>query len=133
MSWYMPSYGRPERLRTMLDAPGGWPATVFVLVNEDDPEIARYKQIADQLLDEYRQTYGKGSKVPPWYIRVIPAGSRCADAHRWITSESDQPFEKFYGLVCDDLWPTTPKWWETMEQAAGDQYIAASNGSPMFP
>lgn len=132
MAWFMPSYGRPERLRTMLDAPGGWPSTVFVLVNEDDPERERYTQIADQLLHEYRQDYGRGKKAPPWYLLTIPAGSRCADAHRWITSEASLP-RVYYGLLCDDHWPVTPKWWETMEAEAGDRYISASNGSPLFP
>ena len=122
MGWFMPSYGRPERLRELLDAPGGWPATV-VLVNEDDPQLTRYKQVRDQLRFE--------GKNVPWTFHSIPAGSRCADAHRFITTQ--WPEEKFYGLVEDGHWPITPGWHDALAEAAGDRYISVANGEPSFP
>jgi hypothetical protein len=116
--WFMPSYGRPERLRDLLDAPGGWPSQVNVLVNKDDPargEYEKYLRFPDR----------------PWILVSIPAGSRCADAHRFITSEF--PGQPFYGLLCDDHWPVTPGWWKAMEEAAGDCFIVVPNGEPNFP
>lgn len=121
--WFMPSYGRPERLRELLGAPGGWPASVVVLVNQDDPERVRYQQVLDQLKHEGRD--------PPWKLRWVPPGSRCADAHREIMAL--QPNEPFYGLLCDDQWPITPGWHETLVTAAGSQGISTPAGEPSFP
>lgn len=121
--WLMPSYGRPERLRELLDAPGGWPQSVVVLVNQDDPERKRYQQINDQLRHEGRDA--------PWLLRWLPPGSRCADAHREIMAL--QPKEPFYGLLCDDQWPITPGWHEALVAAAGDFGISTPAGEPSFP
>jgi len=111
MAWYMPSYGRPGRLVELLKAPGGWPE-VNVLLNEDDPTLKEYV-------------------VPAlWRTWMIPAGSHCADAHRWITD--NLPFDSFYGLICDDQWPETEGWWSKMERAAEDRYIALASGEPSF-
>lgn len=120
--WFMPSYGRPQRLRELLDAPGGWPATI-VLVNEDDPELPRYKQVRDQLRFE--------GKNVPWSFHSIPAGSRCADAHRLISEQ--WPEEAFYGLLCDDHWPVTEGWHEALVEAAGAKFISTPAGFPEFP
>lgn len=119
----MPSYGRPERLRELLDAPGGWPSMVVVLVNQDDPERVRYRQVIDQLKHEGRD--------PPWVLRHVPPGSRCADTHREISALS--PNEPFYGLLCDDQWPITPGWHEALVTAAGDLGISTPAGEPSFP
>lgn len=113
MGWFLPSYGRPSRLREMLDAPGGWPR-VHLMVNTDDP--AR---------DLYFETRGD------WPISILPAGSRCADAHRFITKLA--PTSPFYGLLCDDQWPVTPGWWQAMEKAAEDRYVVTPAGEPSFP
>ncbi len=128
MSWYMPSYGRPERLRTMLEAPGGWPDKVHVLINADDPEYQRYQQVFDGLLHEHME---RKRELAPWVLHTIPAGSRCADAHRWISEQF--PYDDFYGLLCDDHWPITPEWHETLVWAAGKAGISTPNGEPSFP
>ena len=121
--WYMPSYGRPQALRSMLDAPGAWPQKVIVLVNEDDPQREAYKEVARDLIAEGRRS--------PWVIWTVPAGSRCSDAHRFITQL--WPDDPFYGLLCDDHWPITPGWHFDLAQAAGDRYIATPAGEPSFP
>ena len=119
--WFMPSYGRPERLRQLLDAPGGWPDKVIVLVNEDDPERQEYWHLFDRVLP----------RNVPWKLCFVPAGSRCADAHRFITEK--YPDEAFYGLICDDHWPVTPGWHKALVEAAGRQFISGPAGEPSFP
>lgn len=121
--WFMPSYGRPQRLEELLDAPGGWPDRVIVLVNEDDPERVRYEQVVDRLRHQGRDA--------PWELEFIPAGSRCADAHRWASQS--WPSEQFYGLLCDDHWPITPLWHEALVDAAGLLSISGPNGEESFP
>lgn len=121
--WFMPSYGRPERLRELLDAPGGWPTSVVVLVNQDDPERKRYQQINDQLRHERRDA--------PWLLRWVAPGSRCADAHRALMEL--QPNEPFYGLLCDDQWPVTIGWHDALVAAAGDLGISTPAGERSFP
>jgi len=134
--WFMPSYGRPERLRELLEAPGGWPAEVVVLINEDDPQRDRYFQVLDWLKMEAAPT-APGEIPPlhrppvPWRLAGIAPGSRCADAHRDITMA--WPDEPFYGLLCDDQWPITPGWHEALIQAAGERYISTPAGEPSFP
>lgn len=117
--WFMPSYGRPEALARMEQAPGGLPDKVFVLVNEDDPKLKAY------------QDYILSTRGRPWLIRTIPAGSRCSDAHRFITEK--YPDVGFYGLLCDDQWPVTPGWHEKLVEAAGSKFISTPAGEPSFP
>jgi hypothetical protein len=119
--WFMPSYGRPDRLRQLLDAPGGWPDSVIVLVNEDDPQRAKYDLIVDRTLPH----------TAPWKLCFVPAGSRCSDAHRYITEK--WPDEPFYGLICDDHWPITPGWHDALVKAAGRHCISGPAGEPSFP
>jgi hypothetical protein len=120
MGWYMPSYGRPERLRELLEAPGGWPEKVVVLINEDDPARERYFEVLRSL----------GPYVP-WRLAGITPGSRCADAHRHITKA--WPDDAFYGLLCDDHWPISPGWHEDLILAAGKTGIATPAGEVSFP
>lgn len=119
--WFLPSYGRPERLRELLEAPGGWPDEVVVLINADDPKHARYFELLNWLK----------TQAVPWRLAVIPDGSRCADAHRAISKR--WPDEPFYGLLCDDHWPITPGWHDAVVEAAGKTCIATPNGEPLFP
>jgi hypothetical protein len=119
--WFMPSYGRPDALRRMLEAPGGWPDHVVVLVNEDDPALKEYGRVFTSALP----------RDPPWRLHFIPAGSRCSDAHRYITTK--WPDEAFYGLLCDDQWPVTPGWHEALVRAAGSKFISTPAGEPNFP
>lgn len=114
MPWYMPSYGRALQINKLEAAPGGWPH-ITLLLNEDDPDRQKYRR----------------AQLIPWQLCFIPAGSRCADAHRFISER--WPNESFYGLLCDDQWPITPGWWEAMEDAAGRRYISTPAGEPSFP
>jgi hypothetical protein len=132
--WFMPSWGRPERLRELLEAPGGWPHEVVVLINEDDPQRDCYLQVVGGLLQQYRSELASGEKPTwhiPWRLAGITPGSRCADAHRHITMA--WPNEPFYGLLCDDHWPLTPGWHQALVEAAGDRCIATPAGEPLFP
>jgi len=113
MTWFLPSYGRPEALRALLDAPGGMPANVVVLVNEDDP---------------HRDDY---ARLSPWPVRFIPAGSRAADAHRFVYENYTN--EAWYGILSDDLVPITPGWPAKMIEAAGSHHIANPRGGPGWP
>lgn len=117
--WLMPSFGRPEALERLLEAPGGWPDKVFVLVNEDDPKWWAYVQAA-------------GDLDGPWRIRIVPQGSRFADAVRYaftcVTGDAS-----FYGIIDDDYWPVTPGWHEKMVEAAGPNAISIANNKVSFP
>ncbi len=119
--WLMPSYGRPEALHRLLDAPGGWPELVLVLVNEDDPERIRYHQALDRMRE----------RSPPWKLLTVPAGSRFCDAVR--AAHEAHPQEPFYGIIDDDYWPVTPGWHEKMVAAAGPNGIAIANNKVNFP
>ena len=121
--WLMPSYGRPEALRRLLDAPGGWPDAVTVLVNADDPERVRYQQALDALHIVGREA--------PWQIHVVPAGSRFADAMR--NAFESFPNEAFYSVIDDDYWPITPDWHTKMVEAAGPNAISIANNKVNFP
>lgn len=114
--WIMPSYGRPHRLKELFLAVGGWPDKVTVLLNEDDPTYAQYVREIDANLP-YNH---------PWRIVPVPAGSHCADAHRYISEK--YPNEPFYGLLMDDLDPCTLDWHHKLVAAAGNKYIAIANG-----
>lgn len=111
MGWFMPSYKRPHRMLELMDAPGGWPFAVAVLVNQD--QIAEYNEVIC-------------SRGSPWWLVPIPEDSFCADAHRLISIGF--PNESFYGLLMDDLWPVTPGWNEKLVEAAGRRHIAIANG-----
>ena len=115
--WFMPSWGRPERLSELLAAPGGWPSEVNVLVNRDDPRYSEYRLAA--------------ARPGPWVIRTLDEGTRCADAHRFASQLWAN--EPFYGLLCDDQWPVTVGWHEALVKAAGTKCIAGPSGTPEFP
>lgn len=113
MAWFLPSYGRPEALRALRDAPGGMPDDVIVLVNEDDPRRADY------------------AAMSRWPVRYIPAGSRVCDAWRYVWRE--YPDEAFYGVLSDDLIPQTPGWDDKMVAAAGSGSFANPRGGFGWP
>lgn len=121
MMWFMPTYGRPERLKELLGAPGGWPPTVTLLINADDPKRAEYERVFAAELP----------RIVPWKLHYVPEGSRCADVHRYITTV--WPNEEFYGLLCDDQWPETSGWYERLVEAAGPLGFATPAGEPSFP
>lgn len=89
------------------------PANLIVLVNEDDPRRDDYLRLS------------------PWPVRLIPAGSRACDAHRFAFRE--YPDEPFYGIISDDFVPQTPAWHEKMAEAAGSGHIANPKGGPGWP
>lgn len=113
MAWFLPSYGRPEKLRALLDAPGGMPENLVVLVNEDDPRRDDYERLS------------------PWPIHFVPAGSRAGDVWREVFRLF--PDEPFYGMTSDDCIPLTPGWHEKMAAAAGSHYFANPRGGPSWP
>jgi hypothetical protein len=128
--WLMPSFGRPHALRRLLDAPGGWPSSVTVLINADDPELDRYRQTLDALIID-TDSRNIPRQFIPWRIFVVPDGSRFADAVRFaFEAHADEPF---YGIIDDDYWPVTPGWHEKMVAAAGPKAISIANNKQNFP
>jgi hypothetical protein len=113
MAWFLPSYGRPEKLLALRDAPGGMPEDLVVLVNEDDPRRADYEATS------------------AWPIHFVPAGSRVCDVWREVYRLF--PNESCYGVLSDDLIPMTPGWHEKMAEAAGKHHFANPRGGPMWP
>jgi hypothetical protein len=113
MAWFLPSYGRPEKLLALRDAPGGMPENVIVLVNADDPKRADYLTLS------------------PWPVHFAPAGSRLCDVWREVFRLF--PDEPCYGLMSDDCIPMTPGWHEEMVKAAGTRHFANPRGGPMWP
>jgi hypothetical protein len=113
VAWFLPSYGRPEKLLALRDAPGGMPEDVVVLVNEDDPRRADYEATS------------------PWMIHLIPAGSRVCDAWREVYRMF--PHEAYYGVTSDDCIPMTPGWHDKMVEAAGKHHFANPRGGFGWP
>lgn len=128
--WLLPSFGRPQILRNLLDAPGGWPAIVYVLVNFDDPEKDRYQQVLDALVIEAESRLIPRQTIP-WRILIVPDGSRFADAVRVAFYAHKE--EPFFGIIDDDYWPVTPGWHEKMVAAAGPNAISIANNKQNFP
>ena len=128
--WLMPSYGRPHVLRDLLEAPGGWPASVTVLVNEDDPQRQRYEEALDALLLGGAEGLASRRHIP-WHILIVPPGSRFAEAVR--AGFEFYPDDPFFGIIDDDYWPVTPGWYERMVDAAGPNGIAIANNKVNFP
>lgn len=119
MTWFMPSYGRPHRMKELLKAPGGWPQGIIVQVNEDDP-----------MLPDYEAQIDPSDNLCPWRLEIVPAGSRCSDVHR-LTYQR-YPYEAQYGFLMDDLWPLTRNWSARLEMAAGSHCFAIPQG-PGYP
>lgn len=113
--WIMPSYGRPEAPSKTLEAPGGMPQDVVVVVNADDPCLEAYKS----------------NPVPCWSLLVAPAGSRFCEAVRCAFEA--RPSENYYGIFDDDYFPITPGWYDKMIAAAGGTGIAVANDLHAFP
>ena len=105
--WLLPTFGRPHLLARIFEAPGGMPECLVVYLTEDDPEFDKNMAICR----ERGENFG-----------VMKSTSRLGDVLRCFTK--DFPHEKTYGLVTDDHWPITPGWWEKLEEAAGNKYIA---------
>jgi hypothetical protein len=116
--WLMPSYGRPDAPGKLLEAPGGMPSDVAVLVNADDPCFDQYVE---------RQL----SHWSLWRLIVVPSGSRFADAVRHAFEQ--YPDRNYYGIIDDDYWPITPGWYDKMIDAAGGTGIAIANNRENFP
>jgi hypothetical protein len=113
--WLMPSYGRPDAPRKLLDAPGGMPGNVTVIVNADDP-----------CYQDYLAKIG-----PPWRLLTAPTGSRFCEAIRFAFDQ--YPDRTYYGIIDDDYWPVTPGWYDTMIAAAGGTGVAVANNRENFP
>jgi len=113
MAWFLPSYGRPEKLGALRDAPGGMPDNVIVMVNADDPRRGDYETMS------------------PWPIHFVSEGSRVCDV--WREAFRLFPDEPYYGLLSDDTLPLTPGWHEKMVEAAGRHCFANPRGGPGWP
>lgn len=106
--YFLPSYGRPQAMQILRDAPGGMPDNLIVVLNEDDPRRAEYE------------------KTCPWPIEFCPAGSRFADAWAYILRV--HPDLPWYGMLGDDHIAQTPGWNVELVNAASTDYLAYPNG-----
>lgn len=104
--WFLPTYGRPESFTRLRQSTGGLPPPdkLQVLLTEDDPRRGEYD-------------------TAPYRQHVIPARS-LGDVFRWIVPNFK--FEKFYGIITDDFELIKPQWWEVLEVAAADRFIASA-------
>jgi hypothetical protein len=108
--WCLPTYGRPQLFDKIFDAPGGMPppSDLVVYLTEGDASLSENIHICVRRGLSYVE---------------MPPETRLGDILR------DLPLtcaSVSYGLVTDDHWPITPRWWEALEAEAGDRFIAHS-------
>jgi len=111
--WFVPSKGRPARLRALLHAMAvhGSTAPGVVWCNEDDPSI-----------DEYRAI----DLAPGWSFRFCEPGViGCAEKLRRAFAEF--PAEPWYGFIADDIGVETDGFERRLIAAAGTWGIANGN------
>jgi hypothetical protein len=108
--WILPTYGRPERLKAIFDAPGGMPPNLVVFLTGGDPELRANRAICLERKVAYF--------VAPDHDARLGFLLRLFSGH--------YPNEQSYGLVTDDHWPITRYWWEMLEGTAGDRFMAYS-------
>lgn len=102
--WILPSLGRPERAQKVAEtAP-------------DAPILLRLHW-GDKRLDDYQSI--KWPKA--WKVAVHPKQS-LTDSLNWALET--YPAERNYGFLADDTIPSPDGWWETLEKAAENRYIA---------
>lgn len=118
--WFLPTRGRPEALLDLVNAPGGWPQNVMVLVDEFDP-----------MREDYERLPFIAIRSRGWKISIVPGNGRVCDAWRYVFEQF--PNESFYGILSDDYWPETERWWEQLERAAGTNRIAYAWGQNDWP
>jgi hypothetical protein len=104
----------------MLEAPGGMPDDVLVVVNHDDETAA-----------QYRCASLNGMWPSTWRLYFAPSGSRVADVYR--SGFQAAPDARHYGIIDDDYWPVTAGWHHRMIEAAGPTGIALANNRINFP
>lgn len=114
MAWFLPVYSRPHLLMKLLEAPGGLPDGLVILIAPDSPSFDKYKRVCT----------GHG-------LTLVPVGSGLGDSIRWAFEHF--PDEPFYGFFGDDHWPVTPGCWKRLEEAAADLYVSFSAGGTHGP
>lgn len=109
--WCLPTYGRPKLFDGIFDAPGGMPppGALVVYLTRNDPHF-------DENLDVCAR---RGLN-----FQVMNSAARLGDILRHFPAVYAE--EPSYGLVTDDHWPITPRWWEALDKAAGDRFISHS-------
>lgn len=102
--WFLPTYGRPGHIKTLMETVGGLPSDLWLFLTGDDPKLREYANF-------------------PYHKYTVKAKSLC-DVLRAVTVAF--PCEPYYGFMTDDQDPKTPGWWAKLADAAEDRYIATS-------
>lgn len=105
--WFLPTYGRPQMLETLMGSPGGMPPRdkLTLILTAGDPSLPLYEDW-------------------PFERHIVPAKS-LGDSLRAILPL--YPTSDHYGFLTDDQVPITPGWWIELAVASMPHYIAISN------
>jgi len=117
--WFLVTHKRPDRCLDTLKAclATGVTTPGVVVVNGGD-QPAEYDECLNHL--------PKG-----WKMIRLPSDMTMGEAVRWCYNEF--PGLPWYGQICDDNIPVTPRWDEALVQAAGADGIASCNDGWQAP
>ena len=115
--WVLPTRGRPKSLARFIEA---WKATgastpVMVRLDSDDPDLVNYIEI---------------SRSANFTCNIGPRRGVSRSMNEVYEIYPDEPW---YGLLADDLLPTTPGWDIQLVQVAGTHSIAYPNDLGKLP
>jgi len=115
--WLLPTHGRPENLRTVLQAcvETGMTTPGLIHVNAG-PLQSEYRQL--EIPANWRVVYGESSMT-------------LGDVMRWFRAE--YPNLPWYGIITDDQVPVTPGWDMKLVEAAGRTKIVSSDDGWQAP
>lgn len=112
MTWFLPTYKRPQRCQEALDsiAKGG-PSKGIVVVDGDSDAAYAALRLPD----------GEGQD---WRLVVLPENGGVCAALNWALRT--YPDERWYGFFCDDQRVVTYGWEAPLVKAAGSTGFANS-------
>lgn len=117
--WLIPSRERPHRLQQLVTAckKARMTTSAAVLVDDDDPNLESYKNI---------------SLPKDWRLEVGPRGGL---SEIYNNAYDRHPDEKWYGILCDDVIPETPRFDLKLIEVAGNDGMAVPKGGhhPVVP
>ena len=100
--WILPSRGRPNNARRLIDAMRntGCVSPVWMRLDDDDPTLDQYMNIP---------------RPSQW---VIVVGERKPLSDIYAEHYEAHPDSRWYGFIADDVVPETPFWERTLTRAA---------------
>ncbi len=115
--WLLPTHGRPENLRVVLEA--------CVATGMSTPGVIHVN--AGPMQDSYRAL-----EIPAnWQVVYGEQDMSLGDVMRWFFASA--PNEPWYGIITDDQVPVTPGWDKTLVEQAGTTKIVSSNDGWQAP